>query len=274
MNSGELKAVIVSASSDIGAAMCERWRSRGWKIYGTYRTESHVVEKSREAGDKLIHCDLNVETSVKRACRELREKCARWDVLVLCPAALEPVGSFTKCDFDEWERSVKINFTNQLRIMHELLPTRNAENEIGPCVLFFAGGGINKATVNYSSYTVSKIALIKMCELLDAEIRDARFMVLGPGWVKTKIHNATIQAGSLAGDNYEKTKYMLENNVCTPMKDVLDCCDWLIKSPKQTVSGRNFSVVFDMWKKEELAQKLEKNYDMYKLRRFGNEWLI
>jgi hypothetical protein len=58
------------------------------------------------------------------------------------------------------------------------------------------------------------------------------------------------------------------------MQDVLDCCDWLIQSPRELISGRNFSVVFDMWGTDELNDKLVEEPDMYKLRRHGNNWLI
>ena len=151
---------------------------------------------------------------------------------------------------------------------------RNMDNTLGPCVLFFAGGGTNAATANYSAYTISKIALIKMCELLDAEIPDVRFTIVGPGWVRTKIHQATLEAGERAGDNYEKTNFLLNNDESTPMKYVLDCCDWLINSPREVVSGRNFSTVFDKWDTKELSEKLMSDSDMYKLRRYGNEFLI
>jgi len=144
---------------------------------------------------------------------------------------------------------------------------------LGPIVLFFAGGGTNSATVNYSAYTISKIALIKMTELLDTEITDTRFVIVGPGWVKTKIHQSTLDAGSKAGDNYDKTRVMLASEKCTPMEDVLDCCDWLIGSPKEIISGRNFSTVFDLWGSEALELKLIEDSNMYKLRRYGNDIL-
>ena len=38
-------AIIVSASSDIGAALAARWLKDGWQIYGTYRTRSADVNK-------------------------------------------------------------------------------------------------------------------------------------------------------------------------------------------------------------------------------------
>jgi len=134
--------------------------------------------------------------------------------------------------------------------------------------------GIRNATVNYSAYTISKVALIKMCELLDAEIQDSRFTIVGPGWVKTKIHESTIKAGIKAGDNLNRTIDKFDRDEFTPLQDVLDCCDWLIQSPRELISGRNFSVVFDMWGTDELSDKLVEEPDMYKLRRHGNNWLI
>lgn len=47
-----------------------------------------------------------------------------------------------------------------MRVIHGLLPCRRAGSAPGPCVLLFAGGGTNSATINYSAYTVSKIAFI------------------------------------------------------------------------------------------------------------------
>jgi len=192
----------------------------------------------------------------------------------MCPATQHPVGAFLECDFDEWEESVKVNFTSHLRIIHGLLPSRHLNSALGPCVLFFAGGGTNSAPVNYSAYTISKIALIKMCELLDAEISDTRFVIVGPGWVRTKIHKSTLRAGIRAGTNYQRTIEKLARDEFTSMELVLDCCDWLIDSPRELVSGRNFSVVFDKWGTKELEERLLQEPHMYKLRRYGNDWLV
>ena len=74
-----------------------------------------------------------------------------------------------------------------MRVIHGLLPCRRAGSAPGPCVLLFAGGGTNSATINYSAYTVFKIArttLIKMCELLDSKIPDM-CLIVGPGGDRT-----------------------------------------------------------------------------------------
>jgi NAD(P)-dependent dehydrogenase (short-subunit alcohol dehydrogenase family) len=265
------KALIISISSDIGHALAKRWRERGMEIGGTYRTTSSLVDDLNKSGVKTLHCDMHDDVSVKSACAQLRLAFPQWDYLVLCPGTLEPVGAFEEGDFVQWEKSVDVNFTRQMQFVHELLPLRNKAGKYPPVVLFFAGGGTNNATVNYSAYTISKIALIKMCELLDAEIPDTNFVIVGPGWVKTKIHQATVKAGSKAGENYQKTINKLAYDECTPMEKVLDCCDWLIQADRKLVSGRNFSVAFDQWGSDSLKKELLEDPNMYKLRRHGND---
>lgn len=267
-------AIIISASSDIGTAMSRRWLTRGWNVFGTYCTGSRAVDELHSTGVKLIHCDLSDSASIRDVCSNLRRLCPQWDVLVMCAGTQDPVGPFVECSFDEWEKSLRVNFAGQMRIIHALLPSRRVNAVSGPCVLLLAGSGTNNAPVNYSAYIVSKIALIKMCELLHAEIYDTRFVIAGPGWVKTKIHNSTLEAGARAGNNYQRTINKLGSNECTPMDQVLDCCDWLIDAPRELISGRNFSVVFDKWGTEELEKELAREPNMYKLRRYGNDWLV
>jgi NAD(P)-dependent dehydrogenase (short-subunit alcohol dehydrogenase family) len=263
-------AIVISASSDIGEALCRRWTARGVTVGGTYRNHSAAVTELAKIGARLVSCDLADKPSVSTACAELMRSCPDWDALVLCPGDLTPVGPFADGDFDEWERSLLVNFTAQLRVVRTLLPARHRGEGPQPLVLFFAGGGTNGATVNYSAYTVSKIALMKMCELLDAELPDTRFAIIGPGWVRTKIHEQTLRAGKRAGENYQRTVDRLQGSDFVPMEKVLDCCDWVLDAPREVVSGRNFSAAGDDWGSEALSSRLVHEPDLYKLRRAGN----
>lgn len=240
---------------------------------GTYRTWSSTVRELESQGAKLIQCDITDARALSNGCKALSESAVSWDVLILAPGTQDPIGPFCQCDFDEWEESINVNFIAQLRAVRELLAYRTPA-PFCATVLFFAGGGTNNAVVNYSAYTVSKIALIKMCELLDAEISDAKFVIVGPGWVKTKIHESTLRSGLRAGSHYDRTVDMLSSGNCTPMERVLDCCDWIIGSPKEIVSGRNFSVVNDPWNTRLLEKTLLENSNIYKMRRFGNDSII
>lgn len=272
----QVNAIIISASSDIGAAIAKEWRSKGWNIYGTYRTLSpHVLEMKDSLGIKFVKCDLLDVKSVNAACDQLTELCPLWDILILAPGELEPIGSFESIDFDSWENGIQVNLLRQLRIVHKLLPFRNKQTTLKePSVLFFAGGGTNNAVLYYTSYNLSKIALIKMCEFLDAEIPDTRFVIVGPGVVKTKIHEPTLRLGEKAApQSYQKTVDRLRNNECTPMEKVIECCTWLVTTKSAGVRGRNFSVASDSYATDLLEKELESDPHMYKLRRHNNSWV-
>ena len=240
MSKEPLNSIVTSASSDIGFELCRAWTSSGWNVFGTYRSHSpQVTELSEKHGVDCIECDLLSNPSIDSAVKSLKQACPEWDNLVLAAGTLEPIGNFESVDFDEWEKALQVNFIKQLKIVHALLPHRNKSSpNREPCVLFFAGGGTNNAVLNYSSYVLSKIALIKMCELLDAEIPDTRFVILGPGFVNTKIHRATLSSSPTnAGENFQRVTDKLQSNDGVPVQTVIDCCSWLVTTPDKEIRG-------------------------------------
>ena len=184
-----------------------------------------------------------------------------------CSATQNPVGLFVDNDFAKWKQSINLNLISQAQIIHNLLPFKKKNST----VINWAGGGVNNAVDRYSAYTTSKIALIKLTELLNSEINDVKFVILGPGWVKTKIHKETLRSKLNAGKNYKKTKMMLQSNKCNDIQNVIDCVNVIITKTKKAVGGRNISVVFDKWKTKKLYKKLSKDENSYKLRRYRND---
>ncbi|HET6884331.1 MAG TPA: SDR family oxidoreductase [Pirellulales bacterium] len=265
------RRIVVSASSDIGHALADGWLAAGCELYGTFRTSGAALEQLALRGAALFCCDLAKPDSIRTACERLRSDANDWDVLVLAAGLIEPIGPFVECDFAAWSESIQVNFTGQMQILRELLPARRRPARLPPLALLFAGGGANGATLNYSAYTLAKIALIKAVELLAAEVTDCRFAIVGPGWVKTKIHQATLAAGERAGDNLQRTHEKLAGDDCVPIERVVDCCNWLVTAPMEVINGRNFSTAFDAWGDPRLDEMLRADRDMYKLRRAGNE---
>jgi len=261
--------IIISISSDIGFALAKKWLNEGHSVTGTFRTRSLLCDELEDMGANLVPCDLEDKTSINSAITSIKSG-MHWNTLTIATGNQEPVGKFLTCNFESWQQSINVNFINQLKIVHGLM---NHKSALQSSVLFFAGGGTNNATVDYSAYTISKIALIKMVELLDEEISDTSFSILGPGWVKTKIHDSTLNAPERAGENYHKTIQMLENNgaACYPIEKVIECCDWLLSSPRELVGGRNFSAVHDPWESDSIELILNDS-NLFKLRRYGNDF--
>ena len=64
---------------------------------------------------------------------------------------------------------------------------------------------------------------------------------------------------------------MLAGNECVPIYEVVKSCNWIIDQKHDVVSGRNFSTKFDKFN-DELVRELISDRNMYKLRRYKNDW--
>jgi len=248
--------IILSVSSDIGMYLAKRYLRNGYQIVGTYRSYGKLSEIDNLPDCRLFHCDISDKKSVKKFLKDFKKLRIHWNLFISCVGNLKPYGDFFKTDFDAWGNSVRVNSIEQLRVAHGLYPLRNKNAH--PSIVFFAGGGVNNAVSHLSAYVVSKIMLIKMCELLDAENPDLKAFIIGPGYIKTKIHDLI---------KMDVTKGKKE----TKLIDVYNGIRWLTSQDKKVVGGRNFSIAFDpLFHGNEyiLVKELLEDPNMYKLRRY------
>ncbi|HVK99976.1 MAG TPA: SDR family oxidoreductase [Dongiaceae bacterium] len=259
----------MSISSDIGAALAKQRLATGWRVAGTYRKKSSEMDKLAQQGAVLFPADFASRPSVKKSCDEMQQAMGSWNELIVAPGTMEPIGRFETLDFEQWAESVDINFINQLCAVHRLLPARGENAQ----VIFFAGAATNGTADCFSAYAISKIALIKMTELLDSEMPDVRFSIVGPGWVRTKIHQETLRAEDRCEASFQATVQHLEQDDFVAMDKVVACIDWLSQQEKAAVGGRNISTQYDQWARAGFAELLEQHADFGKLRRSGNREL-
>lgn len=264
--------LILGIGSDIGTALAERYLRQGYTVIGTYRHKNSVNSLLAKPSIRLLKCDIAKKSSIRECVNKFRRTSKQWDIFISCVGSMEPIGKFFKCDFDKWEQSLIVNSISQLRFLHEIYLYRRKGKACH--VVFFAGGGTNNPFTNYSAYCTAKIMLIKMCELLDDENKDLNVFIIGPGWVRTKIHGQTLKSRFRSGCNYERTlKFLRSNDPGTDYQDIYDCINWCISQGKQATGGRNFSVVHDKWRNKGvfLARQLRADPNKYKLRRFKNK---
>ena len=260
---------IFGLSSDIGRELAKRFAGQGWRVVGTYRKEQGLGELAERDDMALIPCDAGDPESVASAVAEYAALDAPWDLFLSSIGTMEPIGTFFDLDFKSWEESVAVNSLAQLKVLHSLYPLRRQGGVAH--AMFFSGMGTNDVTKNYSAYTVSRIMLIKMCEQLDAEADDLNIFIIGPGFIPTKMIQETIRAGERVGEHYQKTVDLLECSG-TDINDLFAHINWCMDQGREVAGGRNFSTQHDPWRDEgaDLAGRLRKNQDMFRLRRSLN----
>lgn len=177
------------------------------------------------------------------------KECSGWDTLLLSTGTMHPVGPFIDSNFYTWAESFGPNLFLPLDVLKEMWPARG-EN---PCVIFFAGAGINGPARDRSSYAVAKAALAKMVEMLDDELPEGRFTILSPGWVKTKIQDTMPQEPP-------------DPSYWQPIERVASFVTWAAEQPRKVIGGRCISI-HDGWESSEFAGRVGVYEHVGKMRR-------
>lgn len=232
-----MHAIILGIGSDIGREIAARLCLDRWEVTGYH------------------HRDLI--------------KLEPWDLIVCCYGTLEPIGSFWKQAPDEWERAFHANLFLPLRQIRALYPRARP----GASVCLFSGAGTGGSAPTYSAYATSKVALIKAVELMDDESPDCKFFILGPGIVRTTIHNQTMRAGARAANFGRVQDFLLSGAPGTSHDDIYACLMACHAAPKAAIGGRNIHVLLDGWNHIGVLKLLEAYPELLKLRRQEHEAL-
>lgn len=259
------KIIIISISSDFGYSISSYYLKFN-KIIGTYRNINNNL-KSISENNNLVLKKVNLlnKSSIIKFCNYILKYHNDWTHIIFCNGDLNPVQKFTKVKFENWSNSLKINFVSISNILNLILKNNKKKRKI----LFFAGGGTNNAIKYYSSYTLSKILLIKFAELLDYEEKKIDVSILGPGWIKTKIHRPTLRSKIKNFKNKELARKIIKKDNKNDLSRLNSCVDWMFKYSSK-ISGRNISIKFDNWGSQSFLRRLNKNKNLYKLRRYKN----
>ena len=258
------KIIIISANSDIGVSLSNYFIKKKLTIFCTYRKNNFsnmILNNKKSHFHKL---DLSSNNSINIFCKSIKRSFSDWDTIIFCNGDLNPIGKFLDLNFKDWKNSFNINCLSILQIINQLLKKNKKKRKL----LFFSGSGTNSAVEDYSAYTLSKILLIKFTELLDFEEKKISTCILGPGWLNTKIHQATIKS-KIHLKNKKFAKKVLKRDDTKKMIKLNKMVNWILNNI-EILSGRNLSLDYDNWGNQKLLSKLNKNINLYKLRRFGN----
>ena len=235
--------ILLGDRSDIAKALIPFLEADGWVIYGWSRPP-----KGSQFGAEDIDAP-------------------EWDLVLCALGCVAPVGHWyeqTQADFEDCVRS---NVLLPIRLLRQIWRKRKPDAS----VCFMAGSNPQKIMPGYLPYNLSKMALLKAVEQIDAESPDCKVFALGPGYVKTRIHAATLAA------NWPNER-IARGDDGTPIERIYACLKWCLDQPKEVVGGRNIAMS-DPWGDENgavmgksvwdmpLRERLRINPSMFKLRR-------
>src|SRR5438094_5005402 len=181
-------AVITGVSSGIGNATARALVARGYRVFGTARSEASIVPEKVER----VLLDVRNGESIQRGVDEVLAKAGHIDLLVNnAGGSLD--GAFEETPLGQARDLFELNFFGAVRMTQAVLPAMRARKS-GRIVFVSSVLGLMPAPF-MGFYAASKHALEGLAESLDHEIRGLgiRAVLVEPAWTRTQFadHSAT-----------------------------------------------------------------------------------
>ncbi|MDO8481294.1 MAG: SDR family oxidoreductase [Nanoarchaeota archaeon] len=200
-------AIVLGASGGLGSAIASILAEE-YTVIGTHHGKEHP--EIRNVTWKAL--DLADASSVKRFC----EGISSVDVLVDTVAAPLKVQRFHQIPLQAFQEDYAINVLHPLLLLQTLLPkfTKNGS------AIFVLSEMIYETPAFFSSYAISKYALLGLVKSLGAELKEVRVNGVAPGMMDTK-YIKTLPA--FVKEQYAKAKGLVKpEKVAQAVKKLID----------------------------------------------------
>lgn len=183
-------AVVTGGSRGIGCAYAAALAAAGAAVALVARSAdqlAEVAETIAAAGGRAlaIPADVTDAGALTRLAEEVERELGPVDLLVNNAGVARPIGPLWEADALAWWKNVEVNLRGPFLACHTFLPGMIARGR-GRIVNVASGSGIS-AIPYFSAYVTSKTALIRMTEVLAAELRGKgiALFAIEPGTVRT-----------------------------------------------------------------------------------------
>lgn len=179
---------ITGASSGIGAALAQRFATRGARVAISARSEESLVKLAETTKGTLLPFPLDVTQSqaVAETIAAMEETHGPIDQAILNAGAYvkTPVDQFRA---EEIEKMMRVNVVGLAYALEELMP-RMVERKHGTLALMASVAGY-RGLPYAAGYCGSKAAVIAMGQSLKAELdgKGVKMQVICPGFVRTPL---------------------------------------------------------------------------------------
>jgi NAD(P)-dependent dehydrogenase (short-subunit alcohol dehydrogenase family) len=191
-----------------------------------------------------VRCDVAEEADVDSLFASAAERHGEVHGVIHAAAVIGPIGPLIDAEPAEWLETVRVDLFGAFLVLRAA--ARRMRRSGGRIVLL-SGGGATNAFPNYSAYGCSKAALVRLTETAAAELAPWGIAVnaLAPGFVATRMHDATLAAGERAGADYlARTKADLEAGGVPPQL-AARAAVFLLSDASAGITGRLHAAAWD-----------------------------
>jgi 3-oxoacyl-[acyl-carrier protein] reductase len=250
------RVLVTGATFGIGRELALAFAANGDLVAACGRTTDALESLAREAPGVVPYtCDVTEPEQVRRMVDDIVRQSGGIDVLVNNVGRYGPVGPIEDTPIEEWWDALRTNLFSTFLVTRTVLPAMLATG--AGKIINLSGGGAAAPLPRFSAYAASKAAIVRFTETIAEELKERNIKVnaIAPGFIPTRIHDATVAAGERAGEFYAKTLDLLGKGTnAAAMRRICELALFLSSPAADGITGRLISAQFDDW--TELAKLL------------------
>jgi NAD(P)-dependent dehydrogenase (short-subunit alcohol dehydrogenase family) len=261
------RILITGGSMGIGAAVARSLAERGARVVLVARGADALKRTLGELPGNR-HEARALDVTDESGWQALAADLGELHGLVCAAGVLEPVGPVGSYEPSAFRRTLEVNVYGTLLAVHYCLPALRATR--GPIVTFSGGGG-TAPLPRFDAYAASKAAIVRLTENMALDLSDTGIRVncVAPGFVATRMHQATLDAGPAAAgaEYFTRTRRELAAGG-VPVGEAAELACMLLGGREPVpFTGRLISAQWDPWRKPSYHEQLRAVRDLATLRR-------
>ncbi len=268
-------AVITGAGRGIGQAIAVAFAQEGARVVLAARNQAELRETATHVAilgaDYLIApTDVTDQLQVEALMQAAVAEFSRIDVLVNNAGISGPMGPLETNDVAEWVDTINVNLTGTFLCCRAVIPVMLGQG--GGKIVNLSGAGATNAWSNMSAYCSSKVAVVRLTEVLAQELEGKGITVnaLGPGSVHTSMWDKmTEQAAEVGASFIHETGLRVLSGGGASIDECAELAVFLASEESGALSGRLISAATDDFRglPPRIAEIMAG--DAYTLRRVG-----
>lgn len=271
----KLNIIIFGASGSIGSFLLKKYFQKNHNLLLFLKDKkklNSLKKKYQGKNSQIIKyeiLDFDKFHNLKKKLEKNKNFIKKTNLIISTIGIQGEIKNFFDLNFEKFNSVFKINFFSQALLFKSIYKFIKKNKDTS--IILFSGGGVTGLRPNFSPYVLSKIALVKLVEILAVEFKNKnlRINAISPGIIDSKMTRLILKKNKRDINLSEINKIKKEIvNSKKSLEKVYNLIDLLIKKKGKKISGKIISSRWDQfnhWNKKDI-KKLRK-HSVYTLRR-------